>query len=327
MSNSKIQSLSNNPSNSDTKYIKKALLHWAKPNKFLLFGGYCAVMVNAGTNLAFPMIIGSTFDNSSTSSWSEEKLISSSFALFLGTIASWVRVYCFRSAYENISSRVKQLLFDSFVDQDIDFFSEYNTGDLLTVLDGDVKEVATMWTDKFPDFLRGCSSTILGGFFLVRISPKLVLLSGICVPAIAFGAYVIEKFTSKYTEALRKTENEVITYVTERIHNMSTIHLNGRKNYEKNTFCNYTTHNVSLSHPLNCWSGAYIAYFNLSMNLSTILVLYSGGKMVSNKEITTGELITFILRSGFVGLGIKGIMTSLSEIKKCYAATERYSTV
>jgi ABC-type multidrug transport system fused ATPase/permease subunit len=320
-----VKKANNNSLNKNDMWsICKRLQQFSKQEAGLIAIGACALIVNSATNLAFPIMIGDAFDNGMNVKYITSDNFYSRVAILLcGTCASLVRVYCFGIATDRISNRIKQLLFSSYLDQDVQFFDEFSSGDLITALDKDVKESSEFFTDKIPFAIRGLSSTVFGTYYLFKISPTLVGVTCLSIPVIAIGAVSIQAFSSKHKNSMRNMQSEILTYVSERVRNMSTIHLNGKDNYERKRFQEYNDKSFHFASNMYFCSGLFVGFINFATNTSLVAILYYGGKLVANNTITPGELMSFLVRSGFVGLGIAGLSESYSEIMSSISASAR----
>jgi ABC-type multidrug transport system fused ATPase/permease subunit len=133
----------------------------------------------------------------------------------------------------------------------------------------------------------------------------------------------IQAFSSKHKNSMRNMQSEILTYVSERVRNMSTIHLNGKDNYERKRFQEYNDKSFHFASNMYFCSGLFVGFINFATNTSLVAILYYGGKLVANNTITPGELMSFLVRSGFVGLGIAGLSESYSEIMSSISASAR----
>ena len=52
----------------------------------------------------------------------------------VGSIASWLRIYCLGTSTERISCRLRKLLFNCYMDKDIEFFDQQRDGELYVTL-------------------------------------------------------------------------------------------------------------------------------------------------------------------------------------------------
>lgn len=111
------------------KQIFYRLLKLIKGNSHYVVLGSLALALNSYTNVMFPKLIGSSFDSTVSSSSDSKEVIqniikkTSKFFL-LGTLATFVRMYSFGKVHENLSYKLKEETFESFLSQDIEYYNE-----------------------------------------------------------------------------------------------------------------------------------------------------------------------------------------------------------
>jgi len=249
--------------------------------------------------------------------------ITTASAFVIGSIASWVRVYCLGTAAERISSRLRKQLFDSYMDKDMEFFDSSKTGELITILDKDVAKASEAVTEKFAAGLRSMNSSINGSIILFMASPQLCGVSLGLVPLVGIGAMTMSKYSRKLADKLRQIESTILSFALERFGHISTVRLNGRESVEKSKFANYTNSSYDLAKNAFFAQGAFMSFINMSTNLSLAAVLFVGGGLIAKNKMTPGGLTKFAMQSVFVGLGFSGLSTFYSDMTKSLDAAKR----
>jgi ABC-type multidrug transport system fused ATPase/permease subunit len=139
--------------------VFKRLITFCKPEAPRICIGFIALGVNAATNLSFPYILGRAVDSASTKSDQSVYVLGQTAGIFLvGSLASWIRLYCLGTATDLAATRLRKQLFESYVDMNVEFFdaSTSSTGELVSVLEKDVDAAAVALTDKLASGLRLC---------------------------------------------------------------------------------------------------------------------------------------------------------------------------
>jgi ABC-type multidrug transport system fused ATPase/permease subunit len=113
---------------SKRKASLRRLLDIARPDFGTISVGVLALIVNSLTNLSFPWLIGSALDNASAEQL-QDFVLRSAGVFAAGSLASWVRVYCLGTATENIANRLRALLFESLLGQDMEFYEKTQLGE------------------------------------------------------------------------------------------------------------------------------------------------------------------------------------------------------
>ena len=107
----------------------KRLLALSKPETGRIIIGLLALLVNGVTNLSFPAILGQAEDKANDADYIKQ-LGNTGIIFAVGSIASWLRIYCLGTSTERISCRLRKLLFNCYMDKDIEFFDQQRDGEL-----------------------------------------------------------------------------------------------------------------------------------------------------------------------------------------------------
>jgi ABC-type multidrug transport system fused ATPase/permease subunit len=158
----------------------RRLCAYAWPDIWRISLGLSALVVNSVTNLSFPWLIGRALDQAGDEDLQTFIIKSGGFFL-AGSMASWLRVYCLGSALENIIKRIRLDLFDSLLNQDMEYYETNHLGEVINLLEKDVIASARLLTDKFANGLRALNSSLNGSICLYRTSPKLTAGNMLCV--------------------------------------------------------------------------------------------------------------------------------------------------
>jgi hypothetical protein len=137
------------------KKVLHRMMKLAKPESGKIVLGLVALLVNAITNLSFPNIMRQAVDQAAIDVMVPEttsKLLDSlprslsvlayfvvnnyfvtkaAGIFFVGSVASWLRVYYLGSAKERIVTALRKDLFESYMDKDKEFFDSCEKGDLV----------------------------------------------------------------------------------------------------------------------------------------------------------------------------------------------------
>lgn len=146
-----------NSTKSSRMDVLKRLITFCRPEAPRICIGFIALGVNAATNLSFPYILGRAVDSASSKSDQSVYVLGQTAGIFLvGSLASWIRLYCLGTATDLAATRLRKLLFESYIDMNVEFFdaSTSSSGELVSVLEKDVDAAAIALTDKLASGLE-----------------------------------------------------------------------------------------------------------------------------------------------------------------------------
>jgi putative ABC transport system ATP-binding protein len=306
--------------------VLKRLMTFCKPESPRIALGFVALGINAATNLSFPYILGKAVDSASSRNEQSTLKLGQTAGIFLvGSLASWVRIYCLGTATDMIANRLRLMLFDSYIDMSVEFFdaSTSSAGELMSVLEKDVDSAALSLTDKLAAGLRSLNSSLNGSILLYYTSPRLCAVSLAIVPLVGVGAMTMSKYARKLNNQLRELQSELMSFVLERFSGITTVRLNGREKTEKEAYGGKTNSCSAISRKSHFGQGAFMSFIGLSTNISLMAVLYVGGGLIASGEMTPGSLTQFAMQSAFVCLGFSGLSTFYSDMVKTVDAAKR----
>lgn len=304
----------------------KRLLALAKPESMRISLGLVSLLINSATNLSFPWILGQAVDRADDPNYA--MLLGGTAGVFtLGSLATWIRVYCLGTSTERISSALRKQLFNSYMDKEIEFYESNRSGELSTVLEKDVTTAAEALTDKFAAGLRSMNSSINGSILLFRSSPELCGVSLAIVPLVGVGAMTVSKYSKKIKEKLRVLQGQILSFALERYNHISTVRLNGQEDSEKSHYSDFIDESYDLARKSYFAQGSFLSFVGMMTNVSLMAVLYSGGKLMTKGKMTAGGLTRFAIQSAFVGLGFSGLSTFYGDMTRALDAAARVFTL
>lgn len=119
------------------------LLGLLKPDALIIIVGMFALAINSVAQLAIPYYFGQVVDVMSSKEGAIEKLTDIVIKLFLvfilGGVSGYVRSYMFNLSGYLIVKRLRCEVFQAIILQDVEFFDETKTGDLLSRLGTDTQ--------------------------------------------------------------------------------------------------------------------------------------------------------------------------------------------
>ena len=306
--------------------VVKRLSKYIENDWYLIALGILSQIGNSATTLSFPWLIGLAQDKAGKGhSLAQFKnfILGGSAVLLVATFSSWLRIYSCGNATDRIASRLKKALYGHYLDQDIQYFNESKSGEILTVLDKDVAEASELCSEQVISLMRAFNSSINGSILLFISSPKLCGITLACVPVIGAGGMLMYIRNAKKKARMREIETSTLNYVVERIHNISTVRLNGKEHLEREKYSRLLDNKLSIARSVHSGQGALMSFTNFTGNLCLGVLLAVGGSMVGRGEITAGDLSKFAMQSAFVGLGFSSLVRAQGNILQAVGACKR----
>lgn len=308
----------------------RRLISLAKPERWKLCAAIGFLFISSSATLVVPFGIGRVIDIIYTTS-KEGNMIEQlqHFCLILlcifvcGAFANFSRIYLMQSSGNRIVKRLREQLFSSIIKQDVAFFDKNRTGELINRLSADTSLVGQSVTMNISDGLRSVLQAFGGISWMVYTSPMLAAISLCIVPPVALVSRFYGRYVQKITKDVQTSLADATQVAEERLANIRTVRAFVQEQKESEAYNAKIEHVLQLSYKEALARGIFWATTSLSGNLIVLSVFYYGGTMMSESQITVGELSSFLLYAAFVGVSIGGLSTFYTELMRGLGATSR----
>lgn len=221
-----------------------------------------------------------------------EKLV---VASILGGVFSGIRGSIFTVVGGRVNVRLRVKLMDALLSQDIGFFDTTKTGDITSRLSSDTTLVGDQVSLNVNVFLRSLVQAVGVLLFMFLVSWQLTLLAFISVPVIT----VLSKWYGNYVRSLTKLMQKKLAdgnSVSEAsIGSMATVRAFDAGESELIEFEKCMENYLSLNIRSAIAYCGYATCVTSLPQLVTALVLFYGGLLVRNEDMTSGQLVSFLL--------------------------------
>ena len=208
-----------------------------------------------------------------------------------------VVVYTDCMAYEKVSQsvlyRIRNFLFNKIERQDMKFYNEYRTGDLMTRVTGDLDAVRHMiaWVIRTIVESFGLMTAALIYFFYMDWLLTICLL--VIAPLILIIIMQFKKRVKPMHRLLREKMAVMNTNAQENISGNRVVKAFAREDYEIKKFddCNKDFKETNMK-TQRLWM-KYFPYVETSANLLAVVLMFVGGLFLINGRLNMGEYVAF----------------------------------
>ncbi|XP_035781766.1 ATP-binding cassette sub-family B member 10, mitochondrial-like [Anopheles albimanus] len=309
----------------------KRLLGFAKSEQWNIAGGIGCLIISSAITMSVPFGLGKILDvifaGSSGAGMAKEQL--DQFCLLLGGIfllgglANFGRVYLFSNASLRITKDIRTKVYSSMLNQEAGWFDRKGTGELVNRLSSDTFLVGNSLSMNLSDGLRSTAMILAGTGMMVYTSPHLALVGTCIVPVVAGGAVVYGRYVRNITRELMDKYAEVMKVGEERLGNVKTVKVFCKERFEKQLFTDQLVDALNIGYRETKARATFYGMTGLSGNIIILSVLYYGGTMVNNAEMTIGALTSFILYAGYTAISIGGLSNFYTELNKGVGSASR----
>lgn len=278
-------------------------------------------------SLLFPQAIRMIVDQALAPGKSLEMLDKAALGLagifLIQAVASALRYALFTIAGERVVAHLRDSLFARLIDQEIAFFDERRTGELLNRLASDTAVLQNAVSVNISMALRFLASVLGGIGFLVYTSPKLTLLMLAVVPPVALGAVAYGRRVRKLSRDVQDALARSSEVAEEVISGIRTVRAFASERGEAKRYGNAIHQSFQIARHRIVVGSTFMGIATFAAFGSAALVLWYGGRMVSQGALTVGALTSFLVYTMIVGFSLGGLTDLWADFMKASGAAER----
>jgi len=307
------------------------ILSLAKPEYKSLAGAIGLLFISSAVTMSVPFCMGKIIDIIYTSSQDTTQMVETlSYVckilcgvFLLGGAANFGRVYLIQVSGQKVIKRLRDRLFSAILRQETAFFDKTRTGELINRLSADTILVGKAVTDNVSDGLRAVAQSVAGVSMMFYVSPKLASIVLGIVPPVAIAIVMYGRYLRNITKKTQDSLAQSTQVAEERISNIRTVRAFGQELKEIQTYADSIQDVFKLAKKEAVARAVFFGFTGLSGNVIMLSVLYSGGMMMTDAQISVGDLTSFLLYAGFVGISFGGLSSFYSELMKGIGASSR----
>ncbi len=244
------------------------------------------------------------------------------------TFTQYIKEFTFDVTGVKVGNEVRFDLFKHIQKLSLNFFDKANTGEILARLKNDIDAIAFGGVGFIImlaiEILLHTSMVI---YCMFRLSPKLSIFP-VCILPIGIAlAAILEKKLDKVYDKLSEENADMNTVAQENIAGVRTVKAFSREKYELDKFRRHNKKYFNISMDLSKVLVRYEPLFDLITRLLPIGALLIGGRMVISEEITLGTLAAFVVYCDFLVWPMETIGWVSNEIASAFASYKKLKKV
>ncbi|KAF2075245.1 hypothetical protein CYY_003463 [Polysphondylium violaceum] len=304
----------------------KRLAVLSKPELPLILCGMIALIFSSLSSLAIPAFFGQIVEVLSTTG-DINTLNNSTMALVIifvvGSLATSIRAYLFTLAGQRFVARMRNELFGAIIKQDVSFFDQSRTGELINRLASDTQVLQNTVTVNISMAVR-YTIQIIGTIILLFVTNwRLTLVMLAIIPVLAISAV----FYGKKVKLLGKEVQEILaktsTTAEQVISNVRTVKAFAKEEKFVAIYGKDVHESYLLGKTLAIAGGIFSGSVFLIAQLAIVLIVYIGAKQVLNGQTTTGNLTSFLLYTLTVAMALAFVSSLFGDFMQAIGASDR----
>ena len=298
----------------------------ARPELRSLVWATLALLVGTGSSLAAPGLVGMLVDGV-TKGQGREALNQAALILLavfaVSGVATAFRSYLFTVAGERIVTRLRTQLYQAVILQDIAFFDERRTGELMNRLSSDTTVLQNTVTVNVSMALRYSLQALGAVAILMWTSWRLTLVMLISVPIVIIGAAIYGRMLSKVSKKVQDALARASEIAEETIAGIRTVRVFDRELFENRRYEAAVEESFQLARYRSRLGAVFSGGVSFAGYGAISAVLWYGGALLSEGKLSFGELTSFILYTFTVAFSIGALSSLWSDFAKASGASQR----
>lgn len=243
--------------------------------------------------------------------------------MVMQAVFSFCRVLLFAQVSERALAAVRKDVYQKIIGLPMSFFDKRRTGELISRITNDVSTLQDTLSVTLAEFVRQIVVMIVGITAIFLTTPRLsVFMLGtfpvVILVAMFFGRY-IRKLSKRTQDHLAATN----VIVEETVQAIASVKAFTSELYESLRYQKSIDEVVKIALKGAWYRAAFIAFMLFSMFGSFVAIMWYGGRLVAAGEMSSGDLISFVLYTVFIGGSIAGLGTLIGQIQRSIGASER----
>ncbi|MBL7787077.1 MAG: ATP-binding cassette domain-containing protein [Chitinophagales bacterium] len=306
----------------------RRILAYVAPYKTTFILGLFFLLLSTATTLAIPYLASQFADITTIPAVEQTTYLQRVGLLMLGVLVlqgifSYFRIVLFTIVSEKSMADLRRDIYNKIISLALPFFEERRIGELTSRITADVTQLQTAISINLAEILRQVATIIAGIVIILMTSFRLTLVMLATFPvgilaAVFFGKY-IRKLSRQTQDAL--ADSNII--VEESLQSIQAVKAYTNEWYEAKRYKNSLDHFVAIAIQTSRYRGLFVSFLITVVFGGIILVLWFGANYVKDGMMTIGELLRFILYTGFIGGSVAGTADLFSNLQKAMGAAEK----
>src|SRR6185503_12730508 len=277
-------------------------------------------------SLAFPLIVGKLLDAAFVTRGRE--LLDRIAILLLGLFAiqavlNYGQAYLLSATGERAVAGVRQELFARLLLMPPGFFADRRTGELTSRLTTDIGLLQGVLSHQIAEFSRQVLALVGGIVLLTLMQPRLTLTALGVVPLVVGSALFFGRRLRRMTTSVQDRVADATAAAEEAFSQIRTVQSFVQEPAERQRYGERIGESVRAALVRAQIRGAFFGVLTFSTFVGIVIVLWQGGLLVLEGQLTPGELVQFLLYTITIAAAIGALASFFSSYQEAVGAAQR----
>ena len=284
------------------------------------------LVVSALLGLAFPMVVRYLLDAAFVRHDRQvlDRIAIGLVILFsVQAVLNYVQTYMLSAVGERVVAGLRQELFSKLLDMAPGFFAERRTGELTSRLTTDIGLLQGVLSHQIAEFSRQILALVGGIVLLSLMQPRLTLTALGVVPLVIGSALFFGRRLRRMTVGVQDKVAEATAVAEEAFSQIRMVQSFVQEPAERSRYGERIAASVRAALVRAQIRGVFFGVLTFSTFVGIVFVLWQGGRLVLDGQLTPGELVQFLLYTITIAAAIGALASFFSSYQEAVGAAER----
>jgi ATP-binding cassette, subfamily B, bacterial MsbA len=281
---------------------------------------------SAVLGLAFPMVVRYLLDAAFVQ---QNRAILDQIAIGLvilftiQALLNYAQTYLLSAVGERVVAGLRTGLFAKLLDMPPGFFAERRTGELTSRLTTDIGLLQGVLSHQIAEFSRQILALVGGIVLLTLMQPRLTLTALGVVPLVIGSALFFGRRLRRMTVGVQDKVAEATAVAEEAFSQIRTVQSFVQEPAERQRYGDRIGASVRAALVRAQIRGVFFGVLTFSTFVGIVFVLWQGGLLVLQGQLTPGQLVQFLLYTITIAAAIGALASFFSSYQEAVGAAER----
>ncbi|KAM4624190.1 antigen peptide transporter 2 [Polymixia lowei] len=276
---------------------------------FLILGAICETLIPHYQGMVIDMLRVQIVQTGFFYTIGQLALVSLGSLLFSG-----MRGSMFMWMLSRVNKKMKHLLFQNLLQQDMRFFEENKPGNLSSRLHSDVDRMGRTVAFNANVLVRSTVKTILMLIVMIGLSWELTLLTCIEMPLLAFIQTKYTTYSQELKDQVQDCQAQLKELASQTVGGIKTVRSFNAEKYEMKRYNNALEQMYNIKRSRGIYSAVFLLVRRVVTLGIKVLMLVQGRSLLFSGQLTVGNIVTFFLYRKPMATNMKELLFGFGEM-------------
>ncbi|CAN5146646.1 hypothetical protein BH18CHL2_BH18CHL2_07650 [soil metagenome] len=202
-------------------------------------------------------------------------------------------------------------------------FNDRKTGEIMSHVTNDVAQLHLAVTQSALSVISQLVTLAGGAVVVFTMNWRLATLTFLVAPAVALLGVYSGRRIRRLSRAVQEAQAESVGILQESLAEIRTVQAFTRESHESGRFADGIGRQFEAPMRMLRWQSAIGPVLSFLLFSSSVVVLWYGGHLVIDGDLSVGQLFAFMLYMGIIAAPVGGLASEWSRLQQAFGAADR----